>query len=253
MTARLTIGIPTAGRPAAIRACLESVRQHVPMEHQVIVLDSLITDSARAEYRRQPHVRVIERREAIGPAEARGLIADGTETELLLYLDDDNLVTPGSVGSLIGHLDAHPEVGIAAGCWLEDGRLDVRALAHTLHDGRVGGRGVVLKRRVSVAEATALGLTSLRVDVTLATMLVRRAVFQQARFDARFDFYYDLFDFFMQCRQRGIRVEVLPGVVFEHHPGPYKAKTRRQTGRREDDQRRFLEKWGLEPITDPGR
>lgn len=248
----LTIGIPTCGRPAAIEACLASVREHVTVEHHVIVVDSLLTNEARAGYGRYPNVRCIGFTDPIGPSAARKLISDAAETPYVLFLDDDNLVTPGSVEALLAHLEGHPEVGIAAGGWDQDGSLGKRALGQYFHFGQSGERQVVYKSFVTIEGAERLELSSVRVDGVLATMMVRRRLFEQVGFDPQYDFFYELWDFFMQCRERGVQIDALPGVIFAHHPVPYTGTTRRQTSVTASDRARFAAKWSLDPIGPSG-
>lgn len=248
MPVQVTIGIPTAGRPKAIEACLDSIVANVRLDHRVIVLDSLVTDRARQAYGRYPNVECLGFTTPIGPSEARRRIADVSDSPYLLYLDDDNIVTPGSVEALLAFLEANPEVDIAAGGWREGGSLEKRALGQFFHFGRQNGRWGVYKSFVKIPDAQSMGLTSVRVDATLATMMIRRAVFERVSFDPRYDFFYELFDFFMQCRKEGVHIEAMPAVIFEHHPIPYEASTRRQTGEKSTDERRFAEKWGVEPI-----
>jgi GT2 family glycosyltransferase len=252
MPPQVTIGIPTCGRPAAIEACLASIREHVTVEHRVIVVDSLLTDEATAEYARHPNVRCIGFADPIGPSAARKLISDAADTPYVLFLDDDNLMTPGSTEALLAHLESHPEVEIAAGGWNQDGSLGKRALGQYFHFGRMGERQVIYKSFVTIDAAERLELSSVRVDAVLATMMVRRRLFKDVGFDPQYDFFFELWDFFMQCLERGVHIDALPGVIFEHHPIPYTQTTRRQNSDTADDKRRFAEKWGLDPIGPSG-
>jgi GT2 family glycosyltransferase len=248
----VTIGIPTCGRPAAIQACLESIREHVTVEHRVIVVDSLLTDEATAEYSRHPDVRIIGLTGPIGPSAARKLISEAAETTYLLFLDDDNLVTPGSVETLLAHLESHPEVEIVAGGWNQDGGLGKRALGQYFHFGRIDERQVIYKSFVTIDAAERLELSSVRVDGVLATMMTRRRLLGEIGFDPQYDFFYELWDFFMQCLEHGVHIDALPGVIFEHHPLPYTGTTRRQTSDAGVDKGRFAAKWGVDPIGPAG-
>jgi GT2 family glycosyltransferase len=252
MPPQVTIGIPTCGRPAAIEACLASLRQNVTIEPSVIVVDSLLTDKAAAEYARHPNVRLIGLTDPIGPSAARKLISDAADTPYVLFVDDDNLVTPGSVEALLAHLESNPEVEIAAGGWNQEGSLGKRALGQYFHFGRIGDRQIIYKSFVTIDSAERLELSSVRVDAVLATMMVRRRLFKEVGFDPQYDFFYELWDFFMQCLERGIHIDALPGVIFEHRPVPYTGTTRRQTSDTAADKRRFAEKWGLDPIGPSG-
>ena len=121
-----------------------------------------------------------------------------------------------------------------------------------LHVGRRGEQPVTWKSFLMYEDALRMGLTSARVHGVLATMLIRREVYSQIRFDPRYDFYYELFDFFMTCRDQGVAIDVLPGAIFEHRPIPYTGQTRRQTGDEDADRARFAAKWGLEPLGPKG-
>ena len=109
-------------------------------------------------------------------------------------------MTPGSVEGLLAHLEAHPEVEIAAGAWNQEGGLAKRALGQYFHVGRIGERQVIYKSFVTMDAAERLELSSVRVDGVLATMMIRTRLFKDVAFDPQYDFFFELFDFFMQCR-----------------------------------------------------
>jgi GT2 family glycosyltransferase len=242
----ITIGIPTCARPDKIEACLNSIRRHVPLEHRLIVLDSRITDEARRLYESFPITHLIALEAPIGPSESRARIAEQVKTPYLLYLDDDNEVTPGAVSAMFEFMETNPEVDLVAGGWLEYGRY--RALGQRFNFGTMGDDRIIYKTYIGVEKLQALGITSLRVDVTLATMLVRREVFDRVTFDPRYGFYYELYDFFLQCYYEQLHVAVLPDVIFEHKPTRYRKTTMRQQSGRDEDKQRFVEKWGLHPV-----
>ncbi len=246
MKPRLTVGIPTCARPDKIAACLESVRRYVDVEHEIIVVDSAFDEANRSIYDAYPNLQLLAMDSPIGPSEARMEIAKRLSTPFLLYLDDDNEVTDGCVAALQTHLDEHDDVGIAAGGWWEYDRY--RPIGQRLNFGRIDGKDAVYKSYVTVEQSRELGVSSLRVDLCLATMLVRREVFERVQFDPQYGFFYELFDFFMQCHREGVVVDVLPGVVFEHKPTAYVAPTQRQLSARDDDRQRFADKWNVEPL-----
>jgi GT2 family glycosyltransferase len=244
---RLTVAIPTCGRPRAIEACLASL-SILTIAHHVVVLDSLITDETRGIYARYPELELIAFDQPRGPAEARHLLAKACLTPFLLFLDDDNLVLPGGTERLLAHLDANPSVDIAAGGWIEDGATNRRAIGQWIHEGRQGGRTVSHKTFLTIAQAKELGLSSVRVDVPLATMVARREVFDRVSFDPRFAFFFEFWDFGLQCQRERIVIEVLPDVLFEHRPIPYAETTLRQTRDPEEDARRLAGKWDRLPV-----
>ncbi|MEM6812615.1 MAG: hypothetical protein AAF549_09145, partial [Pseudomonadota bacterium] len=95
-------------------------------------------------------------------------------------------------------------------------------------------------------------LDSIKVDAVLATMLIQTKIFEQVQFDPQFDFFFELFDFFMQCYQHKKNIHVMPTVVFEHKPLTYSSSTLRQKTHANIDKQKFIDKWGLELIGSHG-
>lgn len=246
MAPRLTIGIPTCARPAKVEACLASVRTHVDIEHDIIIVDSAITEKNRKLYESYSNARFLALDSPTGPAEARAFIAKETETPYLLYLDDDNEVTPGAVSTMYRFMEENADVDIVGSGWRENGRY--RPIGQRFNFGITGKRKVVFKTFVAIEELAELKISSVRVDAVLATMMARRKVFERVQFDPRFGFFFDLFDFFLQCHQEQVHVAALPGVILEHKPGRYLSPTLAQLSLVEHDRRRFEEKWDLLPI-----
>lgn len=247
----LTIGIPTCARPRKIKACIQSLRAHIDQPYRLLVVDSGLTDESEAFYRTCPDLELVVRDAPIGPSEARRIIGDRTETPLLLYLDDDNEVTPNAVGVLRQILDTQTDLDIVAGAWNEYGQY--RPLGQTFHFGRTAQGSLVYKSFLSREDAMAAHARFFRVDAALATMLLRRSVLDRVQFDPQYDFYFELFDFFMQCHRERVAVAVTPHAEFLHNPIRYRRATRRQTQDRERDRRRFTEKWGVVPLEQPWR
>ena len=248
MGTELTIGIPTAGRPEALARCIASVRASVTVPYRIVVLDSLPTSETAAICAGQPDVVHETRPGPIGPSASRRLIAELDDREQLLFLDDDIIVQPGAVEMLIARLDASPGTDIVAGGWEEEGSLESRALVQWFATGETESGPCIVKRFMTVSEARELGLSVIRADAVLATMVVRRRVWERASFDPQYGFFYELFDFFLQCREKGIVIEALPGAIFLHDPLPYAAPTQRQMSPRDSDESRFIEKWGYVPL-----
>lgn len=245
MAAELTIGIPTCGRPEKVRACLESISNCVTEPVKIIVVDSMITDQNRQLYSETPNCEVVAFDEVIGPSAARREISKRLETDYLLFMDDDNEVVGNGVSVLLQHLKDYPAVGIVAGCWCEIGGL--REAGQNFHEGIASGIPVVTKSFVEHQDLLDQGLTALEVDACLATMLIRASVFEQVSFDPEYDFFLELFDFFIQCKRSGIRIEVRSDVVFNHSPSQYGATTMRQTQEVEAAEAYFENKWGVRP------
>ena len=97
-----------------IAACLDSLRRHPPeRSHEVIVVDNASTDGTAALIEEEyPEVRLVRsdcRRGFAANCNAGARLARGT---VLLLLNPDARVRPGSIDSLVAYLDTHPSVAV---------------------------------------------------------------------------------------------------------------------------------------------
>lgn len=98
-------------RDYALR-CLDSLA-HVTASCEVILVDDASTDgTADAVGARHPNVRVIRKPANEGLAAGRNSALPLIRGRLVLMLDADTEVRPGSVETMCRVLDAHPEVGL---------------------------------------------------------------------------------------------------------------------------------------------
>lgn len=246
METRITIGIITCGRPDKVSQCLNSIYNNVNLGYQILVVDSKVTSKNLELYQASPNTKSITFESPISPSAARKLVAENAVTPYILFLDDDIQVTKGSIPRMIEYLETHPEVDIVGGAWLEKGKF--RELGQYFNLGIVENKQVIYKSFLSLPEVIKLNLESVQADGIQATMLARRKVFDKVQFDPKYGFYFELFDFFLQCKQQNIRIDALPDVIFEHYPGAYTVPTLRQQSDRFDDRQKFIDKWGMYPI-----
>lgn len=134
----VAVVVVTYRSEAQIAACLDSLRTAAAeADLEIVVVDNGSGDGTVDLVRgRFPEVRVEAQRENLGFAAGcnRGLAA--TNSELVLFLNPDARLRPGTLSALIEHLAEHPEVGIV-GPALEapDGSLQRDISATGLHPG----------------------------------------------------------------------------------------------------------------------
>jgi GT2 family glycosyltransferase len=84
-------------------------------ELQTIVVDNVSQDGSVAAIRAAfPDVEVIERERRAGYGANHNVALRAAEGRHVLLLNDDAQVQPGAIDALARHLDAHPEVAVAA-------------------------------------------------------------------------------------------------------------------------------------------
>lgn len=113
---KISIVIPTHNRAETLRGAIESI---LPLRHEAdfefVIVDNNSTDSTRQVVDSYaPLARyVFEGRTSFTAARKAG--ADNSQGEILLYLDDDVLMRPGSLRRIVEIFAKYPDCGVVAG------------------------------------------------------------------------------------------------------------------------------------------
>ena len=110
---RVSIVVPVYGQPLLTFTCLKSVRAHSPAgRYEVIVVDDASPVAAQAELAAVTGVR-FERNDAnrgfIASCNRGAALARG---DIVVFLNNDTIVTPGWLDALVEVFDRHPDAGL---------------------------------------------------------------------------------------------------------------------------------------------
>jgi GT2 family glycosyltransferase len=112
-----------------LQGCLESLsradRGGGPIE--VVVVDNASTDGTRENLRScgHPGLRLIENETNAGFAAAANAGIRATQSDYILLLNPDTVVSATVIGAMVAFMEEHPEAGIASPkLVLQDGRID---------------------------------------------------------------------------------------------------------------------------------
>jgi len=238
MTARLGVVIVNFNTREATLACLRTLLPELEPDDRVVLVDNGSHDgSAEAIRAELPAVEVVDGGGNLGFARAVNVGVGHLETELVLLLNPDTEVRPGSLAALRRFAHEHPEYRMYGGrtirrdgalepssCWGEmtlwslvcfATGLSTLARSHPLFDPESLGRW---------------GRDSLR-EVPIITgclLLVSRADFLALRgMDETYFLYGEDADFSVRARRAGLRPVVVPDAVIIHDVGGSSVSSRK--------------------------
>ena len=196
-----------------LRACVESLISRAK-DSEIIVVDNASTDASLEsieDYRNQVDIikNSVNRGFAAGVNQA---VAHAT-TALVLILNPDVVVSPGSVEALEAFLNSHPKAG-AAGGFVNEKYL-TRKLPTTAS---------LIREDLGFGSVKPLLGTNGPVRVeqpAAAALMIRRDAFDEiSGFDERFfPAWYEDVDFCRRLREAGWEIYFVPTAKFEHEGG----------------------------------
>ena len=212
-----------------LRPCLRSVFASIgDVQADVVVVDNDSRDGTADLVEEEfPAARVVRSpNHGFSHANNRALMT--CDARYVLFLNPDTEILQGSLGELVGAMDARPTVGLIGVRHINgDGRLDptirrfpnaIRALGDALAAERLPGRPPWFGERQ--LDPTLYDREVACDWTTGAFMLARREAIESAGFlDERFFMYSDETDFCRRIKTAGWEIRHLPLMTIVHHSG----------------------------------
>jgi hypothetical protein len=237
---RLSIIIVSYNAWKPLEECLRSLARHPPVvTHEIVVVDNASSDNTAALVRqRWPAVLIIEAGGNVGFAKANNIAIRQTRGELILLLNPDTLVPPGSLDRLVRVLDSRPDVAVAGPRVINpDGRAElsfgsmISPLTELHHRILVKGNDRGIGALAHYVER--LTRREREVDwVSGACLMARRQDTEAAGLiDERYFMYFEDVDFCAAVRAQGRRVLFTPAAEIVHLRGQSRVGAAQATAR----------------------
>lgn len=209
-------------------ACLRSIAA-VPdaASASIAIVDNASTDGTVEMLRKQwPRVMVIAAGGNVGFARANNLGIRATQSNLVLLLNPDTLVTPGAIRTLTDTLVGRPDAAAAGPRLIDEQGLPELSFGWTISpSGELYQKilTALYRRRVSFVVDRIQRWTRMpgeRNWVSGACLLVRRSDLEAVGlFDERFFMYTEDVDLCVALRQRGRKILFVPSAEIMHLRG----------------------------------
>ena len=226
---RISVVVPTLDTRAMTASCVDALLASLlpdGTELEVVVVDDGSRDGTAEALAARPGVRVLRNEAPTGYSRAVNRGAEVATGDLLVFVNSDAFVEPGSLAAAAEAFDAEPSLGIAgAALTYPDGSpqwsggrepdllwLLVQSSALATFLGTLPGWRRL--KPLHASEASEVGW------VSGAALAVRAALWRElGPFETSYRFYGQDLDFCLRARDRGWKVRVLPGFRVVHHHG----------------------------------
>lgn len=218
----LTIGIATCGRPRVITRCLRSLKKYAGVDYDLIILDntSAFTDDKRAYAKLPEDATVIHKNKKIGCSESNNIIADECNTEYIMHLDDDIILTePNTIKNMYNLIKDTKTPTIIGGTWYDTFYKRHRHQSMKYVFGISDNIKTVKKFAIPYEFTSQFNYDLVQTDECLHSMIMRKNdIYDLVRWDEKFKWKGDRLDFFMQCNKKDINLFTYCKQEFIHSP-----------------------------------
>jgi len=249
----LTIGIATCGRPKVLTRCLRSLKKYAGIDYELVILDntSAFTDDPKAYAKIPEDATLIKENKKIGCCESNNAIADSCETEYLMHLDDDVILTqPNIIKNMFDLIVDKEPPTIIGGTWYDTFYKRYRHQTMKYIFGISSNIPTVKKFTIPYEFTSQFNYDLVQTDECLHSMIMRKDdIYDKVRWDENFKWKGDRLDFFLQCDKEDIALFTYCKQEFVHSPEKfhYGSLSYEDFGGDEAIDY-FKDKWGLFPI-----
>jgi GT2 family glycosyltransferase/glycosyltransferase involved in cell wall biosynthesis/Tfp pilus assembly protein PilF len=222
--------IPVFNNVELTKKCIDSIRKNTRCDlYEIIIVDNASTD-ATLEYLNslEDSVKIIRNEKNVGFAKACNLGARISESDYLLFLNNDTEAKPSWLEYLLSVFNQNLEVAIAGAKLLYPDRtiqhagIEFLPLQHPLNLNEFGAVNVMPDHPYRFLDET-MPLVNVRREldmITGACLLIKSSVFKEV---GGFDEVYlngcEDIDLCLKIRQRGLKVIYEPKAILIHHEG----------------------------------
>lgn len=210
----------TFNSEAYVKNYLNSLKEYLPKESEVILIDNGSDDKTLDIVREYSFVKVIANRNNLGFAKGCNLGAKLARGEYLFFLNPDCKLINNSLNLLLEYIDKNPKVGIVAPK-LRQSEVVIQPTVRKLPSVWGAVKEYYLGIKNSYEAFIPQGGIPQKVEsIVGAALLIRKEIFEKVGgFDERFFMYYEDLDLCRRLRKLGYDIVYFPKATIFHKVG----------------------------------
>lgn len=203
-----------------IKNYLNSLKEYLPKESEVILVDNGSDDKTLDIVKEYSFIKVIANRNNLGFAKGCNLGAKLAEVEYLFFLNPDCKLINNSLNSLLEYIYKNPNVGIVAPKLMQS-EVVIQPTVRKLPSVLGAVKEYYLGIKNSYEAFVPKGENPQKVEsVVGAAILIRKEIFEKVGgFDEKFFMYYEDLDLCLRVRKLGFNIVYFPRATILHSVG----------------------------------
>lgn len=221
MNKDLSIVIVTYNCADLIRDCLINLKNKLPDNSEVIVVDNNSSDdSADVVKKTYPAAKLFLQKQNLGFAKANNLAVEKSQGEYLLFLNPDTKVQDAGIAKLLTFIKSHPKAGIIAPKLVKD-KGEIQPSVRKLPTVKGAFKEYILGIKNSYEAYAPKAGAPIKVEcVVAAAILMKKELFEMiGGFDEKYFMYFEDIDLCRKVLKKGFDIYYIPEVSFYHKVG----------------------------------
>ena len=112
----LSIIIPAYNAESDLQACLQSLKNNIPVPFEILVINDASSDNT-AQIAQSFETRLFSQPKRSGPASARNLGCHEARGQWIFFLDADVTVQPDTIANALAHIHKSPQIDALFGSY----------------------------------------------------------------------------------------------------------------------------------------
>jgi hypothetical protein len=243
----LTIAFTTIGRYESLTNLLTSIKDTVKVPHSILIVNSGSDLDLDFKSKYTQDFEVINSDTLLRTPQARNIMFEKCESSYLLIMDDDMVLEENTVTDFIKVMETHPDIDILGCAVSEYGRW--RDIGFRMFMAEKDNKKVVYKDPIYKKWLDDNRISLCKVDIiTQPPWVFRKNIYKHVKFDENYPWASDIFDFFMECKNKNIVSMVTPNIKVKHEPKSYDSVNHKHNKIEGNKigKKYFAKKWGME-------
>lgn len=219
----VSVVIPTYNRSEDLKNCIQSILKGSYVPAEIIIVDNASTDNTEEivkSFKNNSCIRYIHSDKNLYATGGRILGTSNSSGDYILYIDDDNIIFPNMIESLVSYFESHSDAGLVAPVSVYSDRQDLVSYIGA-EINLISSKCKYNYRNLNVKDINYSKTYTTKIAMQNCFMVSRECLEKTGGFDPIYKIMFDESDFGMKIFNERYTQYVNPKAITIHIGGKY--------------------------------